>query len=384
MEATYNYSRRNHSSSINDSIMIEDHYVFTTVGFTFRLILCVLLVLTAIVGCAGNVLVFRFARETQRKRKKQIARFAPRQFCFFIQSLAISDVLAVCIAVPLLCTELFVPIVNDNWPCKVVRYVYTVFPAITSSNLVVIGLERYLGVCHPTHCLSHATAQRLVKGAWILGAIISLLPVSTMKPLYRKVSKTQYTINCKSDGSDTVARIFYASYVLVVYVLPIPFLLFTSVSILRVIWTRKTDGTQGNTTRNDQKKKKRATTLLVAIILAFILCYAPATFYPLCRILYNKSVDLQTEDVLRGISVLILYMNSPVNFCIHLVQLPGFYSHLKNILSLEINLHLVHKRNRTGEEATTKKELCRKCESLPNLLPIQSITDKIRSRRSSV
>ena len=95
-------------------------------------------------------------------------------------------------------------------------------------------------------------------------------------------------------------------------------------------------------------------------------------------------MDLQTEDVLRGISVLILYMNSPVNFCIHLVQLPGFYSHLKNILSLEINLHLVHKRNGTGEEATTKEALCRKCESLPNLLLIQNITDKVRSWRSSV
>ena len=133
-----------------------------------------------------------------------------------------------------------------------------------------------------------------------------------------------------------------------------------------------------------EKKKKRATTLLVAIIFAFILCYAPGAFYPLHRILFKKSQDLQNEDVLRGISELLWYINSPVNFCIHLVQLPGFYSHLKNILSLEINLHLVHKRNGTGKEATTKKELCRKCESLPNLLPIQSITDNNRSRRSSV
>ena len=384
MEPTYNYSGGNLSSSINDSITIEEHYVFTTVGFTFKLILSVLLVLTAIVGCVGNVLVFRFAREIQRKRKKQTARFPPRQFCFFIQSLAISDVLAVCIAVPLLCTELFVQIVNDIWPCKVVRYVYAVFPAITSFNLVVIGLERYLGVCYPTHCLSHATAQRLVKGAWILGAMISVLLVSTMKPLYHRVSKTQYTINCKHDGSNTVFQIFNAIFGLLVYVLPIAFLLFTSFSILRVIWTRKTDGTQRNQTENDRKKKKRATTLLVAIILAFILCYTPFVFYLIFRISFEKSVDLPIEGVLRGISALLMHMNSPINFWIHLVQLPGFYSHLKNILSLEINLHLVHKRNRGREEATPKKAFCRKCESLPNLLPIQNITDKIRSRRSSV
>ena len=385
MELTYNYSRRNLSSSSNDSITIEEQYVAfsTTVGLAYKLILCVLLVLTAIVGCVGNVLVFRFARQTQRKQKQQTPKFAPSQFCFFVQSLAISDVLVVCIAVPFLFTELFVEIVNDNLPCKVVRYVYMVFPAVTSFNLVVIGLERYLDVRYHTRSLSHKTAQKLVKGAWILGAMISL-PVSTMKPLYHRISKKQYTINCKHDSNDTVARIFNASYGFLVYVLPIAFLLFTSLSILRVIWTMKIDGTHGKTTRNDQKKKKRATTLLVAIILALILCYAPSAFYPLYRILFKKSVDLQTERVLRGTSVLLWYINSPVNVCIHLVQLPGFYSHLKNILSLEINLHLVHKRNRTGEEATTKKELCRKCESLPNLLPIQSITDNNRSRRSSV
>ena len=383
MEATYNYSRRNHSSSINDSIMIEEHYVFTTVGFTFRLILCVLLVLTAIVGCAGNVLVFRFARETQRKRKNQIARFAPRQFCFFIQSLAISDVLAVCIAVPLLCTELFVPIVNDNWPCKVVRYVYMVFPTITSFNLVVIGLERYLGVCYPTKCLSHVKAQRLVKGAWILGAIIPLFAVSTYKPVYHKLSETQYKLICEHYSSDIVARILRASHGLLVYVLPIIFLFFTSVSILRLIWTRKTDGTQGNTTRNDQKKKKRATTLLVAIILAFILCYAPPMLYPMYRILIKPSVDLQTETVFRGIRVILMYINSPLNFCIHLVQLPGFYSSLKSIIPWRINMHLTHKWNVPGE-STQNKELRRKCESLPNLLSIQNISHENRSRRSSV
>ena len=381
MEPTYNYSRRNLSSFSNETITIEEYYVFTSVGFTYKLTLCVLQVLTTVVGCGGNVLVFHFAREIQRKRNQQTARFAPRRFFFFIQSLAISDVLAVCIAVPLLCTELFVPITNEEWSCKVVRYVITIFPAITSFNLVVIGLERYLSVCYPTHCLSHVTAKRLVKGAWSLGAMISLLPVCTYKPVYHKFNKTQYTLICKHHSNDNVARIFYFTYAMLVHVLPIMFLLFTSVSILRVIWTRKTDGTQGNTTRNDQKKKKRATTLLVAIIVAFILCYAPPMLYHMYRNL--SSVDSKTKVALRGIRVLLMYINSPVNFCIHLVQLPGFYSSLKNIIPWRINLHLTHKWNVPGE-STQNKELRKKCGSLPNLLSIQNISHENRSRRSSV
>ena len=92
-----------------------------------------------------------------------------------------------------------------------------------------------------------------------------------------------------------------------------------------------------------ETQRKRTTTLLVAITLAFILCYAPPVLYPMYRILFKLSVDLQTEIVFRGVRALLMYMNSPVNFCIHLVQLPGFYSSLKSIVSWRINLHLTHK-----------------------------------------
>ena len=96
----------------------------------------------------------------------------PRDFCLF------------CTAVPIVCkAELFVQIVKKTkktWRlCEVVRYPYLALAAITIFNFSVISLERYFSVCYPTHCL-YQTAQKLVKRARILGAMIPLLVVSTV------------------------------------------------------------------------------------------------------------------------------------------------------------------------------------------------------------
>ena len=304
------------------------YQVLSTVQFPFTVVLTTFLAVTGLVGLVGNVLVFRFARSRKRKQQ-QPTRFAQRHFFLFIQSLALSDILTCAIAVPLLCATILTGLytTGTEWFCKSSRFFGQVFPIITIYNLLVVSLERYLAVNHPTYCLSKARAKKLVKFAWALGTALTFISAATIEPTKIDVNEKQFTMRCKPNASSTVSRTVLLIFTICFYHLPIAFLIFTSASIIGVIRRRPAIG---NLVRR-AIARQRATKLLVTIVVAFVISYTPFQAILTYRVLANTYMPFPLDDYIRSSAGFLLYVNSAVNVVIHLMSLPGFYQSFKRI-----------------------------------------------------
>ena len=313
--------------STSDSVNPQKHYLFTPAGFQIKLTVCILMTIAGAVGFVGNITVLLFIKKEEKKNKNHAG---ATNLHFFIRSLAISDVL-VSLCAPTLWFQFFYDVFQTGWPCKFKRFIAIIFPVITINNLVVIGLERYICTCRPTsRPLSRAAVQKLVKGAWLLGCLITLLPTSTFTGVRVELNDTHYTIVCRNDKSNTHNIIIFQIFLILVYVFPLAILIFSCVSIIRVVWKRKLHVVAVHergvalALKKWRLKQKKATTLLVALIVAFVVPYLVYFVYNTFKIIVKPSIDFNTDFIIRYIRTFLAYINSSVNFCIHLAQLPTF------------------------------------------------------------
>ena len=205
------------------------------------------------------------------------------------------------------------------------------FPIIAIYNMVVVNFERFLGVCHPMYCLSEATAKRLVKVAWLAGTVMNLVSNATFElELKQQEDETHAAIRrCKPQFDDTLSRTVGAIFLTFIYVLPVCTSIFTSVSILRVIRRREIQAV-GDAAAQERKAQRRKVTIhLLTIFLVFVILHTPQKMHLAYEIFVNPNVDSLIYKILYSISVFLVFATGPVNFLIHLAELPGFYSHLK-------------------------------------------------------
>ena len=323
-------------------------YIFTPVGLHIKLTLALLMVAAGTVGFLGNLSVLRFIHKEGKKRRSL---GLPSNLNFFIRSLAISDILSVSIGIPILLIHIFVDVFQTGWPCKIAKYITILFPAITSYNLLVIAFERYILICRPTsRPLSRATVQVFVKGAWLLGFFLTFLPASTVKGTRVDLNDTHYTMICKQDTSSGVKMLIFQTFIVITYILPFVFMILTCAAIIRKVWKRKCQKAipQKNVAsamRKWRSKQRKATLLLLVIIFAFVAPYFLLIAYNIFKMIVKPSIDFRRDFIIRATGGFLAYLNGAVNFCIHLVQLPGFSSTFKcfqkapNLVAQKVNRH---------------------------------------------
>ena len=340
------------NSSTPESINQQKLYIFTPAGLDVKLTLSLLLATASVIGFVGNICVLRFISKDKKKFSN---------LNFFIRGLAISDVLGALVGTPLLLIQFYFDVFQSKWPCRISRYFQILFPVITIYNLLVVALERYICTCHPTsRPLSLASVKKAVKGAWLLGFLVTLLPASTFKGLRVELNGTHYTVICKYDNSDHLNRVMFPMFTVLAYIVPIGFLGFTCTAILRVVWKRTPHiivslPAASLALRQLRLKQRKATILLIAINLAFLIPYFLYFSYSTFNITYKPSISFRSDYALRYTGAILAYVNGSVNFFIHLVQLPAFRSTLTNDMccgkyETNITLHtsVGERRNRKG------------------------------------
>ena len=289
----------------------------------------VLLTATALVGFAGNLLVLHFTNNEEKKSVK-----ARSNLNFFIRSLALSDVLGSLLGAPLIMVVLNSDLLFANMRCKAYRFFATVFPYTTQFNLVVIGIERYICTCRPTsRPLSLKTVKKSVTGAWVLG-ILSAIVFSYPAELTRfDLDSTRYVLSCEYNYDDRIWKVMQMLRLLLTYVLPSIFLTITCICIVRMLWMKKVNVAVSNQSQAAEKwnrRRRKATIQLIVIIVAFFVPFFLFNIYVAVRLNLAKGEDYDSELVYARLgSGLIIYLNSPINFVIHLKQLTGFYQAVK-------------------------------------------------------
>ena len=320
----------NGNSSLNAASQ-DKQYVFTPVGLDVKLTISALIALAAAVGFTGNLCVLRF---TNNEEKKPV-RARSSNLNFFIRSLALSDVLSSLIGAPFILAQINSDALMTEMGCKVSRFFQTAFIYITIYNLVVIGVERYICTCRPTsRPLSLKTVKKLVKGAWLSGSFAALVFSYFVELIRIDLDSTRYTLLCDYNYDDPASRVAQMLRALFAYVLPSIICVVTCTCIARMLWIKKGNAAnkpsnESEVNENWRRQRKKATTQLTVIITAFIVPYLSFFILSTLKAMFNRSVDFETEYTSRIVAALLIYLNSPINFVIHVKQLNGFRRALK-------------------------------------------------------
>ena len=387
----------NGNSSLN-ATSENKQYVFAPLGLDVTLTISVLIAVTSAVGFAGNLCVLRF---TNNEDKKPLTAARCSNLNFFIRSLALSDVLGSLIGAPFALVQ-----INSNFAlvsemhCKVFRYFPSLFIYITIFNLVIIGVERYICNCRPiSRPISLETVRKAVLGAWISGFLAAFGFSYSFELIRIDLNSTHYTIRCEYNYKDPTSRLVRILLVLSTFVLPSIILIFSCACIARVLWTKEVNAA-ANTNSNESEsgvrkwcqQRKKATTQLIVIIIAFLGPYLINFIIGALKLTFSSSMDVKTEYTSRAVGAVFVFLNSSVNFLIHLRQLNGFGRALKGYVVCREkdypikpvqNIRLGRIGKPKGTRPTRKVEDCgRRRASLPQVQGAEK-SHETQTRRKS-
>ena len=315
------------SSALNTTD--DKEHLFMPISVASRATICSIMTVICIVGAIGNLSLIPFANRAQRKKDQRGT--ALNNMYSFLRSLAVSDVMA-SINAPLLWLQLFPGVFQTGWPCKIRRYSAIVVHVITAYNLVVVAFERYNCVCRVTGNakLSAARVRQLIRAAWLFGFLVTLLLMPSYQGIRMDLDETHYTITCGRDNSHGPYVAMFQVFFVIVYIIPLAFLIVTSYRILQVVRAQAAYrlALPGNNVSEraqiEKRRQNKATRTLVIIIAAFVAPYLVFVGYHTAKTIFKPSLDFATDFKIRHASGILAYLNSPVNVCIHLVQLPAF------------------------------------------------------------
>jgi len=319
----------NNSSHLHDSAQqLNRVYVFTPVDATFKWALCALFSIIGCLGFFGNCLLLYFLWKKPKANPIQRSRFM-RNFNLYVRSMSLSDILSCAVSLPLICIQILFDVFQSGWPCKLVRYLNFIFPAITINNLVVISLEKYLSTRANPRTFSAATVQKMIIFAWVFGLFFMLFPAAAYDGIRVDLNDTHFTVVCRNDQNFYPFKIILVVFP-VQYLLPGIFITYINICLMRTVWVRG-NRTVGNGPLNNAFKAKmravrvRGISLLIAITFTFIISYFFFLGYQIAyTLLAQPNRDFSTDFMIRYGSGSIAYLNCVTDVIIYFVQMKDF------------------------------------------------------------
>ena len=334
-------------------------YVFTPVGSSTKLTLLISFVTVGTIGFVGSILTLCFLKAKKKTHHILKSLSFEKNFDFYINSLAISDILSNLISLPCFCLQMYFDVFQDGWGCKIVRYLQFTFPCVTMNNLLVISIERYFSTRKNPRPFPHSTVRKLVFFAWLAGVTFVLLPVSTLKGVRYDVNETHYTMFCMFDNDYLPSRIILLICTTFQYIIPSFIIIVIGVCLIITVRTttkRTIDVQQDNAIKAMARAaKRRATIIIVALMFAFVIPYLGFFVVTSFKAIAKRHIvyDSQTYYIIRYTNGIVVLLNSTVNFIIYLVQMKDFRAFLRKQFFSRIRADNVN----SGEVVNTQIEV---------------------------
>ena len=222
------------------------------------------LALVGTVGLVGNSFAIALTMSESRKLLKEgltnVLNSRRRLVYYFLFNLAISDVLASLIGVPLLTLPYFLTncYVNDL-VCKLYRIPQLFFPVVTINLLSILSIERYYLIFRPMS-LHSKVAIRMVRTAWLLGLIASVLAGTTYALQDLELGKRTFTTVCWYSVTH-VKEVYFFIFIVTEYVKTTLLVLLTTGRVLvalNSIGTVSEDNHETNTGTAEQPNQNNS------------------------------------------------------------------------------------------------------------------------------
>ena len=245
----------------------------------------------------------------------------------YILNLAISDLLFASLS-------LFdaVALMLDGWyageiTCKLQSFLIEVCYTSSVITLMVMSLERYFAICHPTHSRE---ADKSIYGIIVTTWIFSIAFCTVLLYAYQVRNATDGRPICASTVWPTSwKQSFYTVHSVVVYIIPLVLMVLSHYKILREISKHRIDSVigKGNRKQTGAARKRRAVKMLVTVIVTFFVLW---TMFIIARLLMYYGYDVNLW--LWKASQLLILSSTAVNSIIYAFMSPKFNRCFKELL----------------------------------------------------
>lgn len=309
-------------AEVNDYVRMYKKPAFIFLGFL------------TIIGLFGNLLVIYVFGYRMKKQKVQ----------HFIMLLAVYDILCCLFGLPLKMLELWMPITYPAGPlCKIENAVICFVCVSSAITLLVISVDRYKKVCHPTK--SQMTLFH-VKISFYVITLVSLAFSVTASFVYDRRSKPLVEDGeimfyiCEADLTSMLTHAYYMTLAAVLIVVLLGLLVF-----YLLIWktakkhldnsslTYRVDLQRCASQINQSKKPKNTNTILVLISLLFAVSFVPSLiFSAIFGNLFGKNLSFFSK-VLIELVYATWGLNSSMNPIIYGFYNRNFILHVQNLFT---------------------------------------------------
>ncbi|XP_030836345.1 prokineticin receptor 2 [Strongylocentrotus purpuratus] len=290
--------------------------VFLTVSFVLTIVVC---------GIGNSLLCFLIVRH---KRLRSVTNL-------LIGNLAGSDALVALFSAPLSLHAYL----QQDWTlpsvlCPIVGTVKNVSLYVSVNTLLVIAIDRYIGIFRPLRPrMKKTTLGVIIALIWIVSILVTLpTPLKTRVVMFRNCHTGQIQHQCFELWHNLLAGKIYVSFITAFEFL-IPFFTMGSIylQIAMQLWMHRTP--PGNQTERHREvtfiRKQKTIPMLITVVVAFFVCWAPYYVYQLAvnfamDALENYSGHLALFYVVESIAML----NAVISTIIYFLMSPNFRSEL--------------------------------------------------------
>ncbi|XP_062935087.1 prokineticin receptor 2 [Cynocephalus volans] len=207
-----------------------------------------------------------------------------------IANLAISDFLVAIVCCPF---EMDYYVVRQlSWEhghmlCASVNYLRTVSLYVSTNALLAIAIDRYLAIVHPLKPrMNYHTASLLIALVWAVSILIAVPSAYFATETVLFIVRNQEKIFCGQIWP-VDQQPYYRSYFLFLFGLefvgPVVAMAVCYARISRELWFKAVPGVQTEQARRRLRGRRRTVLLLVAVLAAYVLCWAPFYGFALVR-----------------------------------------------------------------------------------------------------
>ena len=217
------YAAQSLNTSLNKTAKV---HIFLTAKEGYRAFFLAWTVAVIIFGIALNALILTVTSQHKTTGQENRSRHILRKQLvhYFIFNLAVSDIIASLIAIPLLILDLIFDFsAKNNFVCKIVRFLQLLFPTTTLFLLLVITVERFLSLVLPIFLLNRSTARRIVFLSWIWSMLVVCLGIISYNVQRSELDNNYFTLVCKYSGAKhgiTIENKLYLVFVCFAYLIP--------------------------------------------------------------------------------------------------------------------------------------------------------------------
>ena len=287
-----------------------------------------------------------------------------------IVNMAVADLMVALVVMPLSVSYLYI---QQLWfgglfgqiTCKLAYYTLPMSIAASIFTLVVISIDRFFAVCHPTRQLNYARKPKVLTAliwfcaSFLMLPFLFLFQVNEYDGGRLHVCAVQWSWDKTTNLAETrrIHKTFIIAQFILLYAAPLLFISFANFRVCRVLWLRKRHAGSNSDVRPKRENAKwKITRLLLAMVLVFALCWLPVQVIHYYRFVKSGTDHLFISDTAAFILLWVSHTNSAINPCLYIALNGNFRREFFKAVKMLFPVH----RLRITTSSYRERALCGK------------------------